>query len=557
MHEAATEPHRIGDARRRWQFLRRASLLIVVALVCASGPARAQLPPYPVPLSNTEDARTLPKGAFVLRAMNVWTRLDQVYDAAADSAHHLHPLGNSFSFDSLGVRQFPGLAAAQSALRTLTGDPNISLNLGQTFANVAARYVTTPFSLAYGVSDRLTIGVMVPIVQTKTDVFVELNPRRLNGTTGANVGPNPAQLGNADAQTANNQLILELGAQNSALSSYLDNCSQSGSCSAADLATANAALAKTVSYKAAIQALYGTSPQTSAFAPFGTAQQQVEAQLAALATTISTLLGSSVAFDKPAGANAPAANLQLQQLVTATSGAAYDSLGSPTRIGIGDVEISALYKLVDGFRDSTGVRLRATLRGVLSIGSSLETPSGTVPYEVGIGTGQTSANGGAIVDLGLGRRLMATLAAQYTAFFTSSAVPRLPNSDYDLFPMDVPVAGTWREGNAIQAEAMPRLLLTDYFTIHGAYTFRHQAPSKYTSPDVTEPPLFAASTEQRIGFGFGYSTVARYARSVSVVPLEIFYTHLQTITATGGLTPQYHRDQIEFRIYYRLPRRGR
>jgi hypothetical protein len=123
--------------------------------------------------------------------------------------------------------------------------------------------------------------------------------------------------------------------------------------------------------------------------------------------------------------------------------------------------------------------------------------------------------------------------------------------------MDTVVSGTWREGGAIQAEAMPRFLLTDYFAINAAYTFRHQGASTFSAPGLTEPPVFSASNEQRIGIGFSYSTVARYARSLSVVPLEVFYTHLQTVTATGGLTPQYHRDQIEFRIYYRLPRRGR
>ena len=61
----------------------------------------------------------------------------------------------------------------------------------------------------------------------------------------------------------------------------------------------------------------------------------------------------------------------------------------------------------------------------------------------------------------------------------------------------------------------------------------------------------------RVGFGFAYSAVARYARGRSTLPLEMSYTHLETITATGGLTPKYHRDQIEFRIYYRLRRGGR
>jgi hypothetical protein len=556
MHEAATEPEKTGDARS-WKQIRRASLLTVVALLGASWQSGAQLPPYPVPLSNTEDARTLPKGAFMFRALNAWTRIDQVYDAAADSAQHLHPIGNSFTFDSLGVRQFPGLAAAQAALRTLTGNPSLSLNLGQTFATVDARYVTTPFSLSYGITDRLTIGATVPVVQTQTNVFVELNPRRLNGNTGANVGPNPAQLGNQTAIQTNTAVVAQLDAANSALTNYLASCAQSGSCSTQDVTTANAALAKTISYKAAIQALYGTSTQTSAFAPYQAAQQAVVTQLMALAATVNGLLGSSFDFGQPYAAKAPAANLQLQQLVTARPGPAYDSLGSPTRISIGNIEIATLFKLVDGFHDTTGVRLRATLRAVLNVATPLQTVYGVMPYEVGIGTGQTNVDGGAIVDVGLGRRFMTTLAGQYTTYVTSVSIPRVPNSDYSLFPMDTAIAGSWREGNAIQAEAMPRFLLTDYFTINAAYTFRHQAAARYTSPDVTEPPVFAASTEQRIGIGFGYSTVARYARSVSVVPLEVFYEHLQTITATGGLTPLYHRDQIEFRIYYRLPRRGR
>jgi hypothetical protein len=179
-----------------------------------------------------------------------------------------------------------------------------------------------------------------------------------------------------------------------------------------------------------------------------------------------------------------------------------------------------------------------------------------VPFEVGTGTGQTSADGGAILDVRLGRRLMATLAGQYTAYFTSSGIARLPNSDYALFPLDVPLAGTWREGDAMQLEAMPRIGLTDYFTFHGAYTLRHQAASKYTSPDAASLPLFAATTEQRVGFGFAYSTISRYARGRSSVPFEMIVTHLETIGSSGGLTPKYFRDQIEFRIYYRL-RRGR
>ena len=566
MPEAATESHYIGDARPRSSMLirssvvRRASRLVAfgLGLLCAAHRASAQLPPSPVPLSNSEDARTLSKGTVLLRVLNAWTRIDEVYDAAADSAHHLHALGDAFTASQLGTRQFPGLGPVEAALRTLTGQPTLSLNLGQQVATADTRTVTTPISLSYGLTNRLTIGAMMPVVQTHSTVFVELNPRRFGANAAVNVGPNAARLNNAAAVRALGNTTSDLNAATQPLRSFVDNCKSSGSCSADAVRQANWALNNDTLFLKAVALLYGSDSQASAFSPFGSAQQKVLDQFKALQDTVQLLLGGGFSFRTPLGANGMPALFDLQQLATAKPGVAFDSLGSPDRIGIGDIEVSALFKLLDGFSDTTGgVRLRGTLRGVLRLGTG-RPPSGTVPYEIGTGTGQTSADGGAIFDVRLGRRLTTTLGGQYTAYFTSSQVARLPNSDYALFPLDVPVAGTWREGDAIQLEAMPRIQLTDYFSFHGAYALRHQAASRYTSPDAAAaPPLFTASTEQRVGGGFAYSTIARYARGRSSVPLEVIFTHLETITATGGLTPKYHRDQVELRIYYRLRRGGR
>src|SRR2546430_6363337 len=145
MPEAATESHYIGDARPRSSMLirssvvRRASRLVAfgLGLLCAAQRARAQLPPSPVPLSNTEDARTLSKGTVLLQVLNAWTRIDEVYDAAADSAHHLHALGDAFSASRLGTRQFPGLRPVDAPLRTLPGQPTPSLTLAQHIVTTA------------------------------------------------------------------------------------------------------------------------------------------------------------------------------------------------------------------------------------------------------------------------------------------------------------------------------------------------------------------------------------------------------------------------------------
>jgi hypothetical protein len=567
MSEAASESHHPGDAREEHggmarRVLRRASLRLmpVLFLSLCAGASRAQLPAATLPLSNTEDARTLPKGTVRFRALNAWTRIDEVYDAAMDSVNALHPLGNAFSTGALGVREIPSLLPAQNALRTLTGDPTLQLNLGQLMTTADARVVTTPFTLEYGVTNRLTLGVTVPVVQTRTTVFVELNPltrkpRRVGpGVSAANVGPNPAQLGSPGAISGNQGAIAQLGDALTRLDQYIRDCAASGSCSASSVATATQAATQDSLFRDAITLLYGTDNTASPFAPFGSAQAAITARLTSLQQNINGLLGSSYDFTKLSGANGVAALQQLQQLMP---GFGYDSLGSPEQIGIGDVEVSGAFKLMDSFGDTTRHSgLRTTLRGVVRLPTGL--PSyGLVPFEVGTGTHQTSADFAAIVDAKFSRRLMTTVAAEYTAYFTTAIVQRVPNSDYALFPFQSPVPGTWREGNALQLEATPRLQLTNYFSFHGAYALRHQAAPQYTAADGSSPPAFDATTEQRLGLGFAYSTVNQYMQGRGSIPFEVVFTHLETIAATGGLTPKYRRDQLELRIYYRLFRPGR
>lgn len=571
MSEAPIEAHHPGDARLerrgivRRRVVRGASLRVaaVVLLVATARGALAQLPAATLPLSNTEDARTLPKGTVRFRVLNAWTRFEDVYDAAADSANHLHPLGNAFSSGMLGVREIPSLLPAQNALRTLTGDPNLQLNVGQLVSSADSRVVTTPFTLEYGVTNRLTVGVMVPLVQTRTTVFVELNPRQRapghvpRGVSLANVGPNPARLNNSNAVSANSALLAEMGRAHSALQSYLDGCQSSGSCSAQAVAQANQLLAQTASDSSAVATLYGVDTQASPFAPYGPVQTTIVSNLTALQNSVNSLLGSAYAFGAPSGAQALAALQQLQQLATAVPGIGYDSLGSPDRIGVGDVEVSAAFKLLDSFGDSTRhTGLRALMRGVVRLPTGL--PSfGSTPFEVGTGTHQTGGDLAAIVDAKFSRRFMTTLAAQYTAYFTNAAILRVPNSDYALFPLQPAVPGTWREGNALQLEATPRIQLTSYFSFHGAYAMRHQAAPQYTTADGSAAPVFDATTEQRVGVGFEYSTVSQYITGRASFPFEVVFTHLETLAATGGVTPKYRRDQLEFRIYYRLFRPGR
>jgi hypothetical protein len=63
----------------------------------------------------------------------------------------------------------------------------------------------------------------------------------------------------------------------------------------------------------------------------------------------------------------------------------------------------------------------------------------------------------------------------------------------------------------------------------------------------------SATTAQRLGLGFRLSTVNSYARGQARYPIEISFSHLETVRGGAGL-PKASRDQIQLRIYYRLLR---
>jgi hypothetical protein len=87
----------------------------------------------------------------------------------------------------LGVDHVPGLAPVEDRLRGLAGVPETPrLRLGTTRGRVSANEQVLPMRLSYGVLDRITLGVTVPVVRRRVDALLRLSP------DGANVGANPA-----------------------------------------------------------------------------------------------------------------------------------------------------------------------------------------------------------------------------------------------------------------------------------------------------------------------------------------------------------------------------
>src|SRR6202030_307159 len=137
-----------------------------------------------------DDALVLPRGVFRFRILGQWTWFNERYgkDTPGRPDGALEPLGIDFTLDTIGVKQFPNLAALQGGLQSLTGNPNWNATLGNSVVNLRDRVSAVPFVLEAGLSKRFSVGIQIPYVQTQSSAYFNVNT---SGTQG-NRGFNPA-----------------------------------------------------------------------------------------------------------------------------------------------------------------------------------------------------------------------------------------------------------------------------------------------------------------------------------------------------------------------------
>jgi hypothetical protein len=138
------------------------------------------------------DNLVIPRGSILAEAFGIFSQAAERFEADGRGA-----LGG-VAFDSdLVPARFPALEAEETALRTLLADPSLSLRAGRFRSVLELNDQRVPLRVGYGLMDRLTVGVTFPLVRRRMDAHLQATG------TGANVGQNPATLGEtASAVTA-------------------------------------------------------------------------------------------------------------------------------------------------------------------------------------------------------------------------------------------------------------------------------------------------------------------------------------------------------------------
>lgn len=500
---------------RRWP--RRLAATAFVSFLLAPRPATAQ-----AGLPQLEDATVAPRGALRLRAIASWTRFDARFTGTG-----VEPLGAMYTADSLGSARLAALAPSESAIASATGSA-FTLSLGRSRLDARAREEIVPIGLEYGLTNRITVGVIVPIVRRRVTVQFQLD------SAGANVGSN-LHRSSAVARQTNSQLQSQFASAAAQLQSRLQNCqaNPAGTGCAALLAReaeANQLITEAQSFAGALAALYGG--ETSEGMPFvpvsaSPAQIAVEGRVADFNTRYRDMLGATadLILARPVAAGGPIGSAEFQDYLTEELGR--DSITTEERSGIGDVEIGVKALVLD--RPATpstplGIQLAVAAAARLPTGSR-DSPSEIADLTLGGGTPAVDAR--AALDMTLGR---------FGALVVGDALFALETQP--LVSLDGPLAPR-RDSRIVGLHVAPRWHLSNPLSFHLAYTFR--------GGDVSD-------TQQLVGGGVSVSTLSAYRAAGGALPIEMRFTHLEALSGMAG-SPKYFSDQIEVRIYYRLLKR--
>lgn len=458
-------------------------------------------------------------------AASAWTRYD-----ARFAANGIAPLGALFTSDSLGVREIPRLAVAESLVAEATNAP-FRLTMGRSRLDATAREEVIPLSMEYGVTNRLSVSVMMPVVRKRVAVQFRVDTA---GGFGANVGPNQHRTNSGAAQN-NATVQAQFAGAAQQLQERLTSCQGNPSgpgCAAllAREAEALALIAASQAFAMQLEMIYGSLASSGQpFVPTAQsdAQLAIETRIAAFNAQYRDLLSATADLLSalPVAAGGPAGVADLNRYF-ADEGLR-DTVAMQERVGIGDVEVGVKFVALQRARpDTGGFGIQLALASVLRLATgSDESPSEVMDMRLSPGTERLDTR--AMFDASFGR-FGVLAAARYETVLTSAdvdnpSIPRPPEPLTDKHVTEISVAPRWH--------------LSAPLSFHAAWSLR--------SADVT-------GSDQLVGGGVSFSGFSS-TRAGRTPPIEMRFTHLEVITGAAG-RPRFFRDQIEMRIYYRLRR---
>ena len=245
-----------------------------------------------------------------------------------------------------------------------------------------------------------------------------------------------------------------------------------------------------------------------------------------------------------------------------------------TRQGLGDIELGAKFRLFDAYGVSDTARFLPKGLGIRqSIGAAFRLGTGTADaannyLDVGTGDGQNDVELQSFTDVLYGRRFFGSIAARYVMQLPDQLERRITDTPEQAW------APAYRQrlvdrnlGDVMEVEFTPRWVFSDNFAFAAQYLYRRKGQDRHTGTytvstaesglgalialDASSLDAQTGGTEQRIGWGVTFSTMASRARGRTKLPVEVQYFNSRTIAGSGGLVQKISMHQLQLRFYPR------
>ena len=514
-----------------------------------------------------DDAIVLRRGELRWSIGGDW----RVHDEVLDGAGNRHALGDWLTIPSFGAAAYQGLGLPQSSLQSMLGDPTATVSLGSVRLREELHQTYLPIAFEYGVTRRLTVGVVLPIAWTYAGAALDIN-RTLPTPANLAINPGLATVAAASAAaTVKTQALAAVAQLQAAYPACFGAAPGPGCTPTITLAAVTAALGNGVA------TVYGA---TGKFAPIAGSplQTQVLARFTSINAQLRTALGTPAGSPDPIVARPVAAPVPMglgdlnKMLFDPAFGLSTDTLTVLERNAGGDIEVSAKYLWLDGLGDASthgdsaarfdahGVNLRSSAGVIVRVGTAARPYPGQF-LDPGAGDGSTAIALRSTTDIVVGTSFWASVSATYATVLADRVKRRLPASGSDVLPM---LLGTYevdrRMGDWATLEITPRWVFSDYFGVSGYYQFFVRRGDRYTGASTvvanagggtfTFDPAALNTSHQlahRVGLGFTYSTVAAHRKGKTGLALDITYQRVQVVS--GENTPFMMQDRIAMRFY--------
>ncbi|GMR14226.1 MAG: hypothetical protein BMS9Abin29_2468 [Gemmatimonadota bacterium] len=466
------------------------------------------------------------------------------------------PLGFDFSDAAAGTRLFPTLQRLQNALDSAIPGGTSPIRFGRTDVLVTRSEVRVPIRLDFGVTDWLSVGVMVPLTKRRSEVAFGVT------ADSANIGLSP--IGSAPAQV--NDFLNRLGNAVASLTQVTNEiCQTQGSGSAACLG-AQTLLNSGSLFQSAITDAYGV--RSGGFPLTGSSLGDALLQrVAALGQAFTDLGVGGFPTAVPLSTLPFTTETFLELISDARFGVEGDPFGlfqSPWELG--DIEVFGHARLLEGSSAAGRTNPASGIHYEVGAGALVRLGTGTPDMDqnfldLGSGEGHTDLEVQGFAGARFGTRLGAWLDVRYGIQGTTELFRRAEAPDRGFAALTTRTPVRWTPGNYFQVRLTPRFQITDAVSL--ALDFRHYSKARDTFERLEvadslniqvggDPALLELETEQSVrefGVGIVYSTLAARRAGKTEKAAEFSLLFRAARSGSGGLTPKTSMVQVGFRLF--------